>query len=927
MASERWREVSPYLDRALELTTDELTAWLSSLRAEQPAVAADLEMLLGERDALIREGFLEDRARGPGMASPGGTIGPYRLVRTLGEGGMGIVYLAEQIAPIRREVALKVIKPGMDSKRVIGRFEAERQALAVMDHPCVSKVFDAGQTEDGRPFFVMEYVAGVPITEHCDRQALTTAERLELFLQVCDGVQHAHRKAIIHRDLKPSNVLVALHDGVAVPKVIDFGVAKATVQSLTEATLYTEAGSVIGTPDYMSPEQVGSTAEDVDTRTDVYALGVMLYELLVGALPFEPRSLRLAGLDGIRRMIREVEPPKPSTRLSTIDAERSAETARHRGVDLATLRRQLSGELDWIVMKALEKDRERRYGSPAELAADLARFLRHEPVLAGAPSAAYRARKFVRRNRFGTAAAAAATLALVGFAGMLAVQAHRISREAEAKRRVAEFLTELFEVSDPGNARGDTVTARELLDRGAARIRGTLADDPDMRTELMATMGTVYSSLGLYPDAELLLFETLQARQRLLGPDDPETLRSAHDFARLRYLQGRVQEAETLYRQTLEIRRRVLGPDHPDTLRSASDLARVISHQGRYQESEALARATLDDQRRVLGSDHRNTLSSMANLAWTYQTLGRYADAETLQRRVVDIRKRVLGSAHPDTLVGITSLAWTRQAMGRYTDSEILYREAIDIQKRVLGEDHPDTLRSMANLSNVYSLQRRYQEAEGLSRDALEIQRRVLGREHSDTLLSMNNLAIAYSGLRRYDEAARLHREILETDKRMLGPEHPSTLWAMNNLALAWDHQGRHKDAERLHRETLDIRRRVLGREHPDSLTSMFNLVLALAHQSRYEEAEALSRDVLDIQRRVLGTEHPKTLRSNYNVACLAAIRGARPEALRSLREAVAHGFSDTKSLLEDSDLGSLRSDPEFEKIVAAARENQRPRP
>ena len=927
MDRDRWRHVSSYLDWALELTPEELTAWLFSLRAAEPAVAADLELLLNDRDELNRARFLEDGVPCPGLTSAGETIGPYRLIRPLGEGGMGIVYLAEQVAPIRREVALKVIKPGMDSKRVIARFAAERQALAVMDHPCVSKVFDAGQTEDGRPFFVMEYVAGVPITEHCDRQALTTTERLELFVQVCDGVQHAHRKAIIHRDLKPSNVLVSLQDGVAVPKVIDFGVAKATAQTLTEATLYTEAGSVIGTPDYMSPEQVDVTAEDVDTRTDVYALGVMLYELLVGALPFPPRSLREGGLDGIRRMIREVEPPKPSTRLSTVDAESSAQTARHRRVDLATLRRQLSGELDWIVMKAIEKDRDRRYGSPAELAADVGRFLRHEPVLAGAPSTAYRVRKFVRRHRFGTATAAAATLALMGFAGTLVVQAHRISREAEAKRRVAEFLTELFEVSDPGNARGDTVTARELLDRGAARIRGTLADDPSTRIELMATMGTVYSSLGLYTNAESLLQESLQARQQLLGSNDPETLRSAHDLARLRYRQGRVKEAEALYIRTLETRRRVLGPEHPDTLRSASDLARVLSQEGRYPESEAMARDTLDLQRRVLGPDHRDSVSSMANLAWTYQNLGRYAEAEALQRQVVDSRKRILGSAHPDTLAAMMGLAWTHQALGRYAESETLFREVIDIQKRVVGADHPDTLRSIASLASTYALQRRYKEGEALMRDVLEIQKRVLGPEHSDTLYSMNQLAIAYSGLGRHDEAARLHGEILDTDKRLLGPEHPNTLWAMNNVALTWERQGRYKEAESLHRETLDLRRRVLGPEHPESLTSMYNLAIALAHQHRYEEAETLNREVLDIQRRVLGPEHPKTLRSLYNLACLEAMRGARPEALLSLREAVVHGFSNTNLLLQDSDLGSLRDDPEFETIVAAARENQQRKP
>ncbi len=329
----------------------------------------------------------------------GGQIGPYRLLEKIGEGGMGEVWAAEQRVPVRRRVALKVIKRGMDTKQVIARFEAERQALAMMNHPAVAKIFDAGETPRGRPFFAMEYVEGVPITEHCDRQRLTLRERLELFVQVCAGVQHAHQKAIIHRDLKPSNVLVAIQDGMPVPKIIDFGVAKATAQRLTERTVYTELGVLIGTPEYMSPEQAEMTGESVDTRTDVYSLGVILYELLVGALPFDPKELRKAGFDEIRRKIREEEPSKPSTKVNTLDSERSNESLRRRRTDHSTLIRQLRGDLDWIAMKALEKNRSRRYGSPSELAADLERYLTNEPVVARPPSAGYRARKFARRHR------------------------------------------------------------------------------------------------------------------------------------------------------------------------------------------------------------------------------------------------------------------------------------------------------------------------------------------------------------------------------------------------------------------------------------------------------------------------------------------------------------------------------------------------
>src|SRR5678815_5338042 len=398
LSPERWHSLEAGLDEVLDLPPDRRPAYLAGLRQRDPDLAADLESLLEEQRTADREGFLESGPGLPGAATLAGqTFGPYMLVSLLGEGGMGEVWLAEQREPVRRDVAIKIVKQGMSTAQVVARFEAERQALALMDHSAVAKVFDAGATPLGRPYFVMEYVRGVSITQHCDAHRLTTRERLELFLRVCDGVQHAHRKALIHRDLKPSNVLVAMEDGGAVPKIIDFGVAKATAERPEDRPLTTVAGVLIGTPEYMSPEQADLSVQDLDTRTDVYSLGVMLYELLVGVLPFDPVALQEGGRDEIRRRIREDEPRKPSARLSGLSIAARQDAASRRRVDGTTWRRQLKGELDWIVMKALEKDRTRRYGSAADLAADIQRHLENLPVLAGPPGAGYRARKFVRR--------------------------------------------------------------------------------------------------------------------------------------------------------------------------------------------------------------------------------------------------------------------------------------------------------------------------------------------------------------------------------------------------------------------------------------------------------------------------------------------------------------------------------------------------
>ncbi len=888
MGDQRWDRMWELFHAAIEKPEDQRTAFLDQACEGDAALREEVAHLISVHGRTT--GVLERHQSVPVAGSEllhdpliGERIGPYRILEVIGEGGMGVVYEAEQLEPVRRRVALKVIRLGMDTEKVVARFNAERQALALMNHPGIASVFDAGSSDAGRPYFVMELVEGRPITTYCDEQQLGTAERLELFLEVCDGLRHAHQKGVIHRDIKPSNLLIAQQDGIAAPKIIDFGIAKAIEQKLTEQTVFTVLGDWVGTPEYMSPEQAGLDGADIDTRTDVYSLGVLLYELLVGALPFDSKDLREAGFDELRRKIREDEPSKPSTRIDTLDADASTDTARNRRTDLASLRTQLTGDLDWITMKALEKDRERRYGSVTELADDIGRHIRDEPVLAGPPSAGYRAGKFIRRHKVGVGFAAVALLSVVTIAGVMTVQAERVSRQrdranAEAERariesatasQVADFMVELFEVSSPSEAQGDSITAREALDRGAEKIE-TLADQPQVQARMYRTIGDVYRSLGQYDEAERLLVRGLEVARAELGDDHVDTLASLDRLGKLAWDREELQEAADYHRQALEGRRRVLGSENADTASSMNNYGLALDDLGRLDEAEPLLRESLEVRRRVLGDTDEKTIVSLLNMGRHYSHQRMPNEAEPFLVEALQAAREGLGNDHPMTLNAMNNMGVHLLQQGRLEEAQPYLVEALEGHRRVHGEDHRETLNSLGNVCVVLMRSRKSDEAEPYCRSALEGKRRVLGDDSLSTLVAMNTMA-HLKERQQSPEAEQLHRDVVAAAGRALGGDHPYTLKCTRDLAVYLQRANRLEEAESYFRTVLDLRTQKLGADHVDTLTSAADLGVLLARTQRHEEAISILAPAID------------GLRGRFSPMGIASFQRYRGQAFQAL--------------------------------------------
>ena len=829
MKTEEWEQLEQLLEAAVERPPGDRAAFLEQACGDDSALRREVEALVAaDGDA---GSFLEEPALPRELQQR--FIGPYRVIRQLGAGGTSAVYLAIRADDqYRKRVAVKIFRQPADREDLLRRFRAERQILAGLEHPNIADLHDGGTTEEGLPYFVMEYVEGLPIDRYCDRHRLSVAQRIQLFRTVCSAVHYAHQNLVVHRDIKPGNVLVSV-DGVA--KLLDFSIAKLlNPEQFPQTVEYTATGLRLMTPRYASPEQV--RGERITTASDVYSLGVLLYELLTGHLPYRFKS---QSPQDVERAVCEAEPESPSTVIGRSEEVPSSDgkmravitpesVSRARGTQPRELRRQLSGDLENILLMALRKEPRRRYASAEQLAEDLRRFIAGLPVAARKATLPYRFGKFVRRNRIAVAVTAVLFVLVlgmvIGFAIAMAAKADQLARERDRMREerdkveeVVMFLQGLFEISDPAEARGRAITAREILERGAQSIDERLADQPLIRAELMDTIGTLYRRLGLYPQALPLLKKALETRESMLGDRHLDVARSLRSLADLHWHRNAFAEAEPLYLRSLAIHQRLLETDHPDVALTLNNLGNLYWRRGRYDEAERFYTESLAIREKVLEPDHPDVAASLNNLGLLHMTQGRLAEAEPLYLRSLAIKERVLEPDHPDIVASLNNLGLLYTEQGRYAEAEPLHQRVLEIQERILDPDHPALIRSLTSLADLYLAENRYAEAEPLYLRALAIGEEVRGPESPPTAMVLCKLGNLYSQQDRSADAEPLYQRSLAILERTLGADHVYTSEPVVGLARLYRAQSRFADAAPLFQRALAIREQA-NPSHPDTV-------------------------------------------------------------------------------------------------------------
>ena len=864
MNQERWNKIQTLFEKALELNPSERENFLKNDCGDDKELFDDVMSLLAadEKQHSIFSGSAADYVAVDDANLDGKIFGNYRAIKQIGSGGMGSVYLAERAdGHFEQKVALKVVKPGMNTREIITRFEEERQILARLQHPNIARLLDGGISEIGLPYFTMEYVEGKPITEYCDENNLTIEQRLELFKKVCEAVLYAHQNLVIHRDIKPSNILVQ-EDGTV--KLLDFGIAK-VFEVDADQKFVTRTGMRIMTPEYASPEQV--RGEPVSTATDIYSLGLILYQLLTGCPPYEVTSTSALEME---RIICLTEPQRPSTVITKVFSSTNGGNktsadyiSQKRRTTIPKLRKRISGDLDNVCLMAIRKEPDRRYSSIAQFIADIDNHLTGLPITARKSTAGYLTRKFIQRHKVGVVVATVAivliALVTVFYTIQLAEERDRAQLEAEKSKKVSEFLAGIFQVSDPEQSKGESITARELLDNGVKRIESELADQPEVLANMLNVTGNVYRSLGLYDKAQALLQRAYSINDSILGSDSPETVKSLNDLANLNFAMGEYESAIEKFDKALEKRKIIYGEESLEASESMNDLGMVLREEGDYNQSEKLLTTSLSIREKLLSSESPEVAQSINNLALLKEDMGQYDKSKKLFEESLKVKEKFYGKNHPSVTETMGNLAFLLQQMGDYEEASKLFNETLEIDKKLFGDLHPAISTDLYNIASNTVLMGDLNNAEKLYSEVLELDKKLLGEEHPYIALDLNNLAGILSDKGDYAGAEKLYKESLALNKKIYGSEHPEVATSLSNLGVMYNRWGKYSLAEPLLKSALDMRIRLLGENHPNVVTSLNIYAALLTSQKKYKEAVEQYRKSLSLRIKMLGEDHPQT--------------------------------------------------------------------